>query len=695
MLLSNEITINCIKMQLHHHRSEGIFWQSEKVFGILHINYCTIPEKFKEKYNIPILYVDAIKQIEESKKPIGKSVDVSISEIVALTAEEQRVIRQMEEAKTYFPSVFNYIKELYPLIKTECIREYAQRAAVMNWVKNNYIPNTRGELKLYAKCYALVCPNHIDATKPTYQFTFGNFIHKLMKADADVVALCVDMKSVVKVQPRTSDFQMAMLAELYKQGRKINAAEAHRKLVKACAEKNEKPVSVRTVRDLYTLWEKNNEMYSQRYGEALGQKIEPYMSLIPAKNRNSQWQCDGWTMPFWGFKDGKGFHRYVVYVVRDNHSRRIVGWSIGSSENTDLILDALDDAMRNTGVFPYEIVTDKHSFHQTKSAALLRVETERMGAIWTVTVNAQRNQLAERYNQYLDALCKEYTGYLGKNITAKGKDAHPTPENLTEAAKTRNQKTVDEVKTIAAAIVTEFNNTPLPILGKVSPNEKYNASEDKHSYTVSEELRVSLIKPTNTYKVVRGQITISIGGTKHEFQLNAEQQTAYNNCELNVVYEDLTQGIYIYDPKTGEALGDVPPKRKVHGALADQTDEDRRILNQQTGRKKGVQKQAKTEAERLLEGLQENPEAVKLLNTYVVHKDIRKEADQNDEIRKAAAEKGVNKDMLPIRPEPKGVTVPEPATKTGKRTKEHPFTPPAAPLKKLTGDELLEMIGAL
>src|ERR1035438_4501119 len=187
-----------------------------------------------------------------------------------------------------------------------------------------------------------------------------------------------------------------------------------------------------------------------------------------------------------------------------------------------MILEGLEDALRNTGVFPGELCQDKHSFTKTAIAARLRTETEKMGAVWTITINAQRNAIAERYGQYLDAICKEFTGYLGKNVTATGKDSRPAQEVLTEYARTANFKTLEEIKTIAAYVVTTFNNTALPVLDNLSPAAKYDLSEDKKCFKITESERLGLLRPVTAYKVTRGQIDIKVGMKIHMYQLPAE-----------------------------------------------------------------------------------------------------------------------------------------------------------------------------
>lgn len=623
------------------------------------VNINTISTSERMRYGIPdnerlLVLVEAYRAEEAQQK-------INVGDTSGLSAEIDAVYHALCEAKANHHSYYNLISTKYNVSKDNC-KLFAQRWAVWNWICEHYI-RTKNSLTIYQTAYDMVFPGHISDCN-----SFSNF--KKAIEISGIESKVIDQRAISKAAKRITSFQYALLQSLYIQPEKITAPAAHKKLVEACNGLSEKPYSLSSIKIYFREFEQNAELYAFRYGAGAAQKQLPYASLLPAQHRNTQWQVDGWTMPFWGAE----FQRFVLYLVRDNHSRKIVSFSIAETENTALIMEALEDGMRNTGVFPGELVADKHSFHKTTIAARLRAETERMGAVWTVTINAQRNQLAERYNQYLDALCKDFAGYLGKNVTATGKDARPAQEVLANYAKTANFKSIDEIKAIAAYVVKEFNNMALEPLEGLSPNEKYALSEDLKAFKISESDRLRLVRPATAYKVVRGQITVKVGIKKHEFQLPAALIDRYNNREVLVMYEDLTQGIYLSDVKSGEELGCVPPKQKIYGAIPDQTEADRKKINKLTGRNTGVTVKArKTAQAAIIEGLKNNPIAIDLINHYSLPKDIRAEALKNSELRRVMADSGVNANNLPIRTIT-AATIPMPAPKA-ERPINAPFSP--------------------
>lgn len=576
-------------------------------------------------------------------------------------------VRSLEyQKKECFAPHYNTIRKSYPLLPKEKVREFAERWAVWAWI----IEGRHKANEHLVAAYQQVMPGHFRKEKLEVNIIcFCQFRKRCQ--DNGIEVTIVDKRALRENKSRITAAQLSFLKGVYEKPQKFTTREAHTKLIAYCKEIKEEAYSLASVKLYFKEFERNTKMHKARYGDAAARKKMQYASLEQVKHRNTQWSMDGWTLPFWVLDEDK-YNRYVLYIVRDNHSRKILSYGVSASEDTTLILNGLDDAMRNTGVFPSEIVCDKHSFHKTAIAARLKAETEKMGATWTVSFDAQRNAIAERYNQYLDCYCKEYDGYLGKNITAKSKDARPAPEAIEQYRKTANHKTVDEIKAIASAIVLQFNKEKLSALGGISPNEAYAASEDKNCFAVSEAERVELVRPGAAYKVIRGQINIVLRKKKYEFQLSSALADRYNDREVFVVYEDLLLGIYISDIMTGEQLGCVPLKDKIYGAIADQTEADNKKLHKQAARRKVTYTKGVKDAEKAeQESLQENPEAAEIMSRHLVDKSIYKEAMQNGELKRELRLQGINPDMLTDRSAEK---VEEQPAATGK-TKDSPFTP--------------------
>lgn len=415
-----------------------------------------------------------------------------------------------------------------------------------------------------------------------------------------------------------------------------------RNLHKVCIDSGVTPPSYSWVKKFIRENQSNHELYSSRFGKSVAfNSIEPY-AKITYEYAGSQWQIDGWTMPFYT----EGWKKLVLFVVRDAKSKKIVGYSIDKSENTQMILEALQDAVKNTGFLPFEIVSDNHSFNKTDEAKYFKQALDSIGVTWNVDHNPRRKAIAERYFRHLGELhCKDYPGYTGQGIKTREKSGKPSQEYLDQHTKSGSWVTDAEVKLIAIKVVDSFNNTPLTALKGQTPNEVHDKSETPHVFTVDIFTRLRLFSKQLTLRVRRGQITLTRSGVTYEFQLSAEQFQLLNGRKVTVRYEDLST-IYLFDEKD-RSIGSVKQKVAIHGAIAEQTTEDIHLLNKNKGRVTGIKSKAKKANEALRDKImQVSPEAFEAINPMITPKEILQEVEANYLLKQRAHELGVNLDMV-------------------------------------------------
>ena len=260
-------------------------------------------------------------------------------------------------------------------------------------------------------------------------------------------------------------------------------------------------------------WLKNTEVYKNRYGQNQLTRIMPFASLKCATYIHAQWQVDGYTLPFWEDK----FHRSVLVFVIDNCSKKILGYSIGDSEDSLVIKDALRKAVYNTGVLPNELVMDNHSFTKTQSAFNFERLLEKMGARLTKTSNPRAKIYVERYNQYLSSNFKKYAGYLGQSIRSKSIETIASDELRAEYAK--NFKTKNEVIAMSISVIESYNNEPIK---EKSPNQLYDENPHPHPIILSQYHKAEMLPNQQLKQIRNGQISIMRGVEKFEYQLSAD-----------------------------------------------------------------------------------------------------------------------------------------------------------------------------
>ena len=461
-----------------------------------------------------------------------------------------------------------------------------------------------------------------------------------------------------------------MILDCMSSMKKYTQPEIHKKICKACDLKGwEKPslswtkqTCVRLEAATFMARNGATDFYYNR---------KPYMGLIPAQNANSQWQIDGWRLPFYM----KDFETLTLFWVIDACTGRIVGSYVDSSENTETILKGLENAVETTGVLPFEIVSDNHSFNQTKEAEHLKNALTTIGVHWTVSMNPRRKSKVERsFRTFGDDFCKEEYGYIGQGIKSKMKNGRSAQEMIDKAVKKPLIR--EQIALIAGRCIEEYNNTK----GKdgKSPNERYeeavnDSNRIKKSFKVTELDRIALFVRRSEATVRRGQIVIERGGMKYEFELNAKQFNKFNNRKFGVRYATFDE-IYLFDLEKDTYIDTVQRKKYAHSALADQTKEDKTLQFKHKGRLNGIDNEVKkAQVDIYNKAVSIDPEAAYIMNPLLTPKADFNEYLRNGNLADFAERHGIRpQDMpeIPVYCEKNSI---EPEDKKKNKKAESPF----------------------
>ncbi|MCS2335392.1 transposase [Bacteroides sp. BFG-606] len=461
-----------------------------------------------------------------------------------------------------------------------------------------------------------------------------------------------------------------MILDCMSSMKKYTQPKIHKKICKACDLKGwEKPslswtkqTCVRLEAATFMARNGATDFYYNR---------KPYMGLIPAQNANSQWQIDGWRLPFYM----KDFETLTLFWVIDACTGRIVGSYVDSSENTETILKGLENAVETTGVLPFEIVSDNHSFNQTKEAEHLKNALTTIGVHWTVSMNPRRKSKVERsFRTFGDDFCKEEYGYIGQGIKSKMKNGRSAQEMIDKAVKKPLIR--EQIALIAGRCIEEYNNTK----GKdgKSPNERYeeavnDSNRIKKSFKVTELDRIALFVRRSEATVRRGQIVIERGGMKYEFELNAKQFNKFNNRKFGVRYATFDE-IYLFDLEKDTYIDTVQRKKYAHSALADQTEEDKTLQFKHKGRLNGIDNEVKkAQVDIYNKAVSIDPEAAYIMNPLLTPKADFNEYLRNGNLADFAERHGIRpQDMpeIPVYCEKNSI---EPEDKKKNKKAESPF----------------------
>ena len=621
-----------------------------------------------------------------------------------IPAPTQSRLPQLEEIRAEFversrleleATYLSALREAYE--SPEIVRYANQIAAAHVDLSRELITKFARRASVFARALELVSQNAgkggLDALfKAFSQIYPGNYNHKsrlcaaVTKARKEgIMAVAVDKRAITK-RPAHYGPEIQYLAEhILSHNKGYGLPGGYDLFTEACISQNYEVPGWSWFKNYY--YNHQPRIDAVRYGNANYQRESaPYAKINPALNAGSQWAADGWEIPIYGYKlNSKGgkeyFVKWVLFVVMDVHSRKIIGYHIAESENTETILKALEMAVRDTGTLPFEIVADNHAWNKTKEAENLKARTDDMGMVWTVDSNPRRKAVLERAFRMLgDNHLKHHYGYVGQGIRSRIKNGITQQELRDIYTKPGNMLNYEQICTITIDAIYQYNHTVRKGLGE-SPAARYEASAQPHAIKIGEFVRAGLFCRKSEYTISNGQITIQRGMHKHEYQLPAKFAAQYGGKRVTVRYSEFSE-IYLYDLKTDAPICKVSEKVAIHGALADQTERDRELLFRNAGRVKGVKSHMRKQRESLFDAASSiNPNVYEAANRVTMSKDVLKNAAQNYEVRRALSEQGI--DINRVAPLPVVDELLEPSLKPRRKDNRHPFEVKNAEFKVL------------
>lgn len=209
-------------------------------------------------------------------------------------------------------------------------------------------------------------------------------------------------------------------------GRKFSGKEVWRQF-KAVAKQHQLGEQFETI-TYQCIWQHIKATESLWYGERHGHKEAMLNRQIVINQRRPsqphfQWQIDGTPSPLW-FYDAmrKRLDKLYVVVVMDSYSNAIVGYSIGKTENMNMVFDAMKMAIKTQGVSPNELRSDNGSAMKGgETVELLRnlginFKPSKVGRARARSIEAQQGEWMENAAQY-------FYSRSGANITARTMDS--------------------------------------------------------------------------------------------------------------------------------------------------------------------------------------------------------------------------------------------------------------------------------
>lgn len=634
------------------------FWKTRNLSSIIYDN------------NHAFVLYDSIPPPTRKKLP-SKEEFIAIYKGKQSDEITESFFRRMEYA--YLKGFVKYRDIYTKLVKFDDVNKYAQKHAVWAVILELHKQDCRPKLRNIWEAYNRIYPDH-------YTYNRMNPAIKKAKTEGIQELLIHHHKGMVRTISPAID---KWILDAMSSGKAYSQYHIHELVSELCTKYKYRTPSVSWVKN--KCLQLQPLVHAQTYGTDKSNFCQmPYAGIIRAEYPGDQWQIDGYTLPFYM----EGFKKLILFVVKDACTGRIVGYEIARSENTETILKGLENAVNNTGHLPYEIVSDNHSFNKTKEAEYFKKSLDAIGTTWTVSENPRYKSIVERgFRTFAEKFLKSEYGYIGEGVKTNNPKGRISQDLFDKYySKVGGILTEDQIKLIAIKCVEAFNKKNAK--DGTSPVTKYNETEKPHIFSVDKIdcLRLFIRSGENT--VSRDQITLERGGVKYEFQLTAACDLALNNKKVRIRYTDFDE-IHLFDLKTDKYLCSVPRKLYAHGAKANQAEKDIKILNQNSGRLKGIKTAKKRKQIEIAQAAAEaDPDAAYAMNARLTPKDIIREFEENGVLREQADRLGINLDTVPNIPIFSEVQTinPEPDAKVTRRLKS-PFMPENHVMTEITDSD--------
>jgi transposase InsO family protein len=226
--------------------------------------------------------------------------------------------------------------------------------------------------------YHKACPQHFDPLHPHY-YMVATDLHPLYSAALDsLVSKKYGNKAAAKVLKKSeddtqADETQALMIRLYADPKKLNFEQAYiaymreaSRLVSLTKWDTRALISQQTLENFLKRPEIQQLWYSKRHGKKEAADVyAPVIHRKAASFANAKWVIDGTPLHMYFNHRGSTYQRLNIFVVLDEHSWAVVGYSLSFAETTEAVMQALRNACQNTGLMPHQVQSDNSSAIQS------------------------------------------------------------------------------------------------------------------------------------------------------------------------------------------------------------------------------------------------------------------------------------------------------------------------------------------
>lgn len=492
---------------------------------IVWIKYSSLPKQLFNKFNLPSL----LKLTEIVSKKKKSDIEELIHRCLHFAYDIE-----FKSFRKFYHGVYHDM---------DSIDNYAQTHAVFSAVLS--LKNNNVQIKEIYKVY-VTFNNLIFNPK-----SLKSFYHKLKNFENDGHAAFIHKSfKTERTNKIVSEEHIKKITQLYRHSSIIPGRVIHEKLNRWAIQNGFQLLSLSTIKKILANKEFQNRNKGFRFGkEWVYNNFEPFKLRLDPENNGTQWQLDGTRLqvPYVGENQLKYL---MIFVVMDVCSRKIVGFSIGKTENHKVMISAIAMAINNTGYVPRELLADNASCFKHKKFKYLIQYMGFLGSYFRQHAigRARDKSHVERWiSTFQTTILKNVKGYIGEGVKSRREEGRPSERKINNETKKFNLRNRDELESMIPKWINKYNNQKI-YEHEHSPNIKYEiGNTDPHAFLVSENDRVLMFWNQLIMRVKQSMILLSEGlNRKKRFQYiieNQDMKYRLNHTEVKVCYNTTDRSI--------------------------------------------------------------------------------------------------------------------------------------------------------
>jgi transposase InsO family protein len=363
------------------------------------------------------------------------------------------------------------------------------------------------------------------------------------------------------------------------------------------------PITVERVRQL--LNDDRHGWYALRHGNVEADRaLSPHLKRKRASRPDALWYLDGTALQLL-YMDDAGKTRSDLYIqyVTDAHTDAVVGFALGQTETSELVLSSLRNAVRNGGAntLPDQVIYDNGSAN-TSGAVKKALDLLCRNHHSTAAYNAKAKRVESVTGRIESQVMRHFGNYKGGNITARSIETRANAEHIKALVKDGGLPNMAGVIKQAEMVIGLWNAEQ----NKLQTYQTVALSERRVAQKATVIAALWQDRPDTVTYMAHG-LKVQINGIRYEYAVHTVpgiEDMEWRKHYLGDTFrlrcdpddENHTE-MALFDLRTGIMVAVAQRKYEFAEAMIDRPDGEMSLLKQTLNHRKNGLKQDRTNQE--------------------------------------------------------------------------------------------------